>query len=647
MTIPDDVYNLCRTVFLQCEEFDGDVSLRAIFVIEKLKPFQDSLPTAISKRNRVDLFLGYIVDKCFGSEPILLIFLELLCTRYPQETALGEELNQCTALAKQTLSQPLSVKKGAPFELSTIRDSAEIARQGLNPITLERISRDCVQFYLKEISSSVENDERRVIAIIGDAGYGKTTILGDIYDDVRSKAAWVALVRCDNLSLEANLSPESLATALGKYICDNRASASITDITSSLNSKHGRGVLLIDTLDLVLNPGFIEPFHRVLREIINTSTTVVFTCRDYEYDNVLNPDVNLYSLPSNIKRHPVPRFSNQEIIKAAQAFFENKSKKLNKINKGKAFGEEIVALSAHDYQLREIICKPLLLRLLCELCETDGSVPQNLTASKLYRLYWNEKIAGIRPNSTFPIDVSLAELKRKQQRLCWKIAKTAFDSSYENLEIFVRLSDIEDFDEIDDIAYDKLRSEGILFEEKSYVDLVRFFHQSFLEYTIALWLDLQEAKYAKERLLETLKNPNALFDWWRILREYLTIARPGEFSHLLKTNKLDVNDDRAFYALAFAAASRDDISAINQLLPVALEQGTKYQKILFEATISTPTSHAEIAWEVILQLLQKGEYEIAANIAQKSREMLARLRPKLGSCVDAALFAIKERTVRI
>jgi hypothetical protein len=129
------------------------------------------------------------------------------------------------------------------------------------------------------------------------------------------------------------------------------------------------------------------------------------------------------------------------------------------------------------------------------------------------------------------------------------------------------------------------------------------------------------------------------------MREYLTIARPGEFQRIIDTDQLDMSNDRAFYAVAFAAASRNEPSALEKLLPTALERGAHYQQILFEAAISTPNSQAEEAWKVILTLLQKGEYQIAANIAQKSREILARLKPNLGSCIDTALLAIKERTL--
>lgn len=88
VSIPQDFYHLCRSVFLQCDEFDSDNSLHAIFVIEKLKPFRDGLRTATSKRDRVDLFLDYLRDKRFGKgEPALLIFLEVLRDRYPEENA--------------------------------------------------------------------------------------------------------------------------------------------------------------------------------------------------------------------------------------------------------------------------------------------------------------------------------------------------------------------------------------------------------------------------------------------------------------------------------------------------------------------------------------------------------------------------------
>lgn len=120
VSIPDDFYHLCRTVFLQCDEFDCDPSLRAIFVIEKLRPFRDGLRTATSKRDRVDLFLDYVLDKRFGSEPVLLIFLEVLCTRYPDGIALRDELNNCTIVAKQIWQDKVSSKSIAHRTPNTV-----------------------------------------------------------------------------------------------------------------------------------------------------------------------------------------------------------------------------------------------------------------------------------------------------------------------------------------------------------------------------------------------------------------------------------------------------------------------------------------------------------------------------------------------
>ncbi|NES65073.1 MAG: ATP-binding protein [Okeania sp. SIO2D1] len=540
--------------------------------------------------------------------------------------------------------QKLLFKKDTSTNLSNIKSNAKLTRKALEPITLERISRECVRVYLKEILNSVNHDEKQAFAIIGDAGYGKTTILGDIYDSICSKVSWVTIVRCDNLRLEQNLSDDSLAMALGNYVSDSNASDSIIDIASSLTKHCGRGVLLIDTLDIVLNQAFIEPFHHVLEKLTNESTTVVFTCRDYEYDNILQPERYLYRLSSNVKRHPVPPFSPEEIIRAAAAF-SKKSKNFDSISKGEEFGRKIVELSTHDYQLREIIKKPLLLRILCELFEEDGSVPENLTASNLYQRYWNERIAKLRLNCILPGEVLRETVGRRQKKLCQNIAKIAFEDSYDRLEVLVNRSDveeIEEFDQIYDLAYKNMESEGVLITEKKQIDLVRFFHQSFMEFAIAKWLNTAQAKDARERLLETLRNPNAWFDWWRIMREYLTLAKPGQFERII-ADKLDMSNERAFYAIAFAAASRSELSALEKLLPTALERGIHYQQILFDAAISTPVSNAETAWKVVLTLLEKGDYKIAAKITQNSREMLARLKPNLGSCINAALEAIEKR----
>jgi hypothetical protein len=232
------------------------------------------------------------------------------------------------------------------------------------------------------------------------------------------------LVRCNDLTIDPSVSIEieTLAKALGEGVCGNREST-ITEIASRLTAEHGRGVLLIDTLDLVINKQLRPAFCSVLRQLTDSGTTVVFTCRDHEYNDYLEQySDKLPGLKESIDRYNVPEFTSSEVRKAAEVFVKNRGRDFP--DRGRAFADKIFALSADTHtpeKLREIIHNPLLLALLCDLFARDGNVPPDLTVSKLYRRYWNEKIAYSRSD-----DSQYSLLAIEKENFCLAVAKALF-----------------------------------------------------------------------------------------------------------------------------------------------------------------------------------------------------------------------------
>ncbi|MFN9860869.1 MAG: hypothetical protein ACK556_22725, partial [Pseudanabaena sp.] len=168
-------------------------------------------------------------------------------------------------------------------------------------------------------------------------------------------------------------------------------SLSIVSVCEEMHQSCNRGVLLIDTVDLVASNAFVLVFDRLLRQILETGTTVVFTCRDQDYNEILEPiRERMSSISQLLDRHTVPVFSQAEISQAAATFFARQETHLKQ--QGSAFANQILALSADSRSLREIIENPLLLALLCDLFARDGNVPSDLTVSKLYQRYWQEKV---------------------------------------------------------------------------------------------------------------------------------------------------------------------------------------------------------------------------------------------------------------
>jgi hypothetical protein len=104
--LPNVLHNQCRTVLLQCSEFDGDASLLAVFVTAELRPFQHGLPETASKKDRVDQCLDFLLPKRLSDgRPVLPLFLMALRNKYEPGDALRGELDTLAKATQKALSQ--------------------------------------------------------------------------------------------------------------------------------------------------------------------------------------------------------------------------------------------------------------------------------------------------------------------------------------------------------------------------------------------------------------------------------------------------------------------------------------------------------------------------------------------------------------
>ena len=81
--IPQALMSPLRQALMDCDEFFNPRQLYAVFNIESLKPFQNSLPGADTLSGRVDITISYLSDKRRTSgENALILLLRALGDRY-------------------------------------------------------------------------------------------------------------------------------------------------------------------------------------------------------------------------------------------------------------------------------------------------------------------------------------------------------------------------------------------------------------------------------------------------------------------------------------------------------------------------------------------------------------------------------------
>ncbi|MEH2107437.1 MAG: hypothetical protein V7K43_14575 [Nostoc sp.] len=78
--IPPQLLNRLRQALLECEQFESDRDLRAIFIYEPLRPWRSSVPQAHSRTSRVDNLIAFLGDKHRSDtkENALVLFVRLL-----------------------------------------------------------------------------------------------------------------------------------------------------------------------------------------------------------------------------------------------------------------------------------------------------------------------------------------------------------------------------------------------------------------------------------------------------------------------------------------------------------------------------------------------------------------------------------------
>jgi len=514
---------------------------------------------------------------------------------------------------------------------AAVRRVAEAARTTLQPDVLPPLARRSLRATILEpIAVGLTADAPRIVALVGPAGFGKTVLLGQLYDELPAIGAeWTAIVRGGEVQRVLD-APDRLAVACG--LVASGIARSIVELAEEMGRAHGRGAVLVDTLDAVLTPALVPALRDVFEGLVATGTTVVFTCREHEYE-VLEPLSHSFpGLAPRMHRRTVPLFDYPDEVERAALGFLADHPAID-ARDGRGFVDGLLALAADSVPLKEITQNPLLLALLCDLFGEQGFVPPDLTASRLWERYWFDRVARVRkagPSS--PVG-------RVKQRLALAVARGLFALSTETLCLSMYEHDVELPAEAGtaDEAWRDLLSEGVIKREEP-SGRVGFFHQTLLEYAIARHLTGARGEDDLEAVFERAAragNGARGLQLWPVIRQVLAIADDGACARWLE--RLDRRALPAFRAAALALTSREQADLLARVREWALapgpdvgaEQRAQLQREWLRALEGAVPSLAPAAFEGALAVLARGESEAATLATETAARLIRRFGDRL------------------
>jgi hypothetical protein len=470
----------------------------------------------------------------------------------------------------------------------------------------------------------------RVLTLRGDAGIGKTVVAGQIYDAlIDSSSAAVLVVPCE-MVLSAPSDVDELDSEFGQIV--GRRAGIVSIVRTLAEELSNPIVVLFDTVDYLLTSArrasFIELFLR-LRE---AGATVIFTCRDHDYNVVFGANkarlgrLTLYTAdPVDLKS-----LDDSEVVEIAISYLDYRQ--IRPAMGAEQFARRVLDLAANNVSLRTIATNPLLLVMLCDTFAEGFAekhhIPPDLTTTSLCREYCNQKTKHSRQRQG---DAVFAARKLK---LWYKISAEMWRRSDDHITLSVpEILLIEDEELVD--AYQEFRSEGFLVPEVGEVR-VRFHHQVIAEYSIAVYLrDVEPGEL--NRLLDELRREPAKKPYgWQIVRHLLADSQSADESTRL-LDKLDLSQAPAFRSAAFGIAE-----AWHEGLLERLPRSKEYIDQLLEALLNIQADGIGEAITVLVDVMKTSQSQQITSAAGIVGLLAVRDSERLHDNLLSALEVIRE-----
>lgn len=499
----------------------------------------------------------------------------------------------------------------------------------LEPQRLPAVERD----YLRTVHDHLT--QRSVTLAIGAAGSGKSVAMGQVARQLLDAGRSVVVIPC-SLADGARAAP-----TYGYFVARLAEAAGLSVSTDGALPDVGHGTaVLIDTIDMILSPTSRPHLDKLLGTFEQAGAVVLMTCRPQEFHEYLEPSgarlPSLLSDPSIIK---IPPLSEPEIVRLATAYLDRLGRRPS--NGYEAFCQSLLGLASSRRSMLEIVQSPLMLGMVCDLYGSGGVVPADLDVGRLYRAYWQEKVSRARSG-----EIGVVEAK---QRVCRRMAALLWQRSQEAIQEWCAWNELKASD-TDQTGLEDLISEGVLAVSPLLENAIRFIHQTFCEYAMAVHLaDPQSDRELTDALNGVQHRSGDTLHWWPVLREALAIrASHGRLGVLV--NNLPVEDLAVFRGVAFAAA-RGDRQVLAGLVASSVEDaGSRFSRerreVLLEILSAVDATYAAPAIQMLDSLIEWApvdELPKVAIIAAQLTQTLGNPEERLGQ----ALSSVRRLTGRV
>ncbi|UVS78443.1 NACHT domain protein [Actinokineospora sp. UTMC 2448] len=449
--------------------------------------------------------------------------------------------------------------------------------------------------------------EPGVVVVRGDAGAGKSTIAGQVYDAIAERDGTAAVVvPCQHIDALPE-SVDGLDETVGALVeADGPVSVAIRRIRRS----GARPVVILDTVDNLLEQRTAGVIVDLLARLVHEGASVVLTTRPFHYHAWVKP---FEARLGGAMRAPVsvPHLSREEVVALVSGYLVQHPSEYIVDTDG--FGGDIWELSADRPGMQLIVRNPYLLLMLCETYSAEGVVPPEMTMSRLCDQYVRVRVYGSRK---YPEGHPVLTAKR---RLWQMVAGELWRRSDDRLALVLPQSWLDKHCDDNEALHDLL-SEEVLVRSEADRTSVQFNHQFLAEFSVAIYLR-DHGVGALHSLLDVMRDaPGSHWFAWPVVRHVLARAHtPADIDSTL--DRMDLAESYAYQAAAHGL--------VEQSSPGYLVKLGAYKQnylSLFEYQVLHFVDDAKIseALALLTEIMLRGNDECAAHASTVAGRLAAR-----------------------